>query len=90
MEKKTYDEILDEQISLLAAGATIEQCVAAYPEHAIRLREELAVAQDLMSSRSHAVPDSAAQARGRARLLAAAAEQRRAPGPAPAYSPERQ
>lgn len=76
MKPRNFDDILDQCLGRLQAGASIDDCVAGYPEHADELREQLSMAQTLQSARPHVQPEPAAQSRGRARVLSAVAEQR--------------
>ena len=76
MKPQNFDDILDQCLSRLYAGASIDDCVAPYPEHAEELRAQLSTAQTLQSARPHVQPEAAAQARGRARVLGAVAERR--------------
>jgi len=76
MSTRRYDEILDESLRMLQAGASIDDCVSPYPEHADELRAQLQTAQTVLAARVPMQPDASAQAQGRARLLVAVAEQR--------------
>ena len=76
MKPRNFDDILDQCLSKLQAGASIDDCVAPYPEHADELRAQLCMAQTLQSARPHVQPEPTAQARGRARVLSAVSEQR--------------
>ena len=76
MKPRNFDDILDQCLSRLQAGASIDDCVAPYPEHADELRAQLSLAQTLQSARPHVQPEPAAQARGRTLVLSAVAERR--------------
>ena len=78
MKSPTFDEILDRCLDALRTGASIDDCVAPYPEHAEELRAQLHIAQTLLNTRPQVSPDAAAQAQGRARLLTAVGAQRQA------------
>ena len=78
MSELKFDEILDQCLSMLQAGASIDDCVAPYPRHADELRDRLEMAQSLISARPEIQLNQAAQAQNRARLLAGVAEQLKA------------
>ncbi|MGB2694504.1 MAG: DUF5666 domain-containing protein [Dehalococcoidia bacterium] len=73
MTTKPFDEILDECLSLLRAGSTIDECAAVYPEHADELRGQLAVARAMITARPPDEPSNAVRSESRARLLSAVA-----------------
>jgi Domain of unknown function (DUF5666) len=71
MSERSFDEILDKCVDLLRAGASIEDCVATYPQHADGLRAQLNLVQDLLTAHTATRPDPSAVATGRGRLLGA-------------------
>jgi len=75
--KRDFDHALDECLALLAErGATLEECLARYPEHAEELRPLLEMALTLFDTpRPAARP--AAFAAGKERMLQALAEKKR-------------
>ena len=79
----TFDEALDRCLDMLRAGLAVEQCLTYYPVYASELRPQLEAGHALLSTPSQIAPAPPAQARGRARLLNAAAQQRAQPAPAP-------
>ncbi|MEX1255801.1 MAG: DUF5666 domain-containing protein [Dehalococcoidia bacterium] len=79
MTTRRFEELLDECLDVLRAGAGIDDCVAPYPEHAAELREQLAFAQTLLAAGPALLPRPGAQLQGRAVLLSAVAEQASAP-----------
>jgi hypothetical protein len=83
MTTRRFEDLLDECLDVLRAGAGIDDCVAPYPEHAAELREQLVLAQSLFAARPSFVVRPGAQSQGRAVLLSAVAEQARAPEPRP-------
>jgi len=87
MARNTFDDILDRCVSMLHAGVTIEDAVAAYPAQAPALRERLAVAQTLSAAIPRQQFDAAILARARSRFLAAVRERSQGePAAAPASS----
>ncbi len=76
MSSKKFDDILNECLDMLRAGATIDDCVAPYPDHADELRAQLRIAETLSDARPQVQPGPGAMDLGRSRLLAAAAEER--------------
>ena len=74
MIRNTFDNTLDRCVSMLRAGVTIEDTVAAYPAQAAALRERLAVAQTLFAASPGQQHDAAMLARARGRFLAAVRE----------------
>lgn len=77
-------EALDQCLSRLRAGDTVEACLADYPELAAALRPLLAQSAVLLDQRAAPLPPSAGLAVGRARFLEAAARARTAQSPAAA------
>ena len=73
MARKVQD-ILEECIEMLAAGAEIEECLARYPEHREELAPLLTVASRAMAAASSIRYRPEAMARGLDRLTAAAAD----------------
>jgi hypothetical protein len=71
-----FEEILDQCISEVLAGASVEECVARYPQQADELRPLLNVAV-LLTQVGQAEGTAAAKARGKQRLLAALARESR-------------
>ena len=78
MSSKKFGDILNECLDMLQAGASIDDCVAPYPDYADELRAQLRIAETLTDARPHVQPEPSAMALGRSRLLAAAAEERQA------------
>ena len=74
MRTEKFDEILDQCLSMMQAGASIDDCVARYPQHADELRAQLQTAQTLWDAKPTAQPEPVAQAKGRSRLLTAVGE----------------
>lgn len=74
-------EMLDESLKLIHEGATIEACVARYPEHAEELRPLLETAVTLYRV-PQPTPRPEAMAAGKQRMLDALAEKRRQQEPA--------
>lgn len=81
--QQTFDEILDECLSMLRAGASVDECAAPYPEHAEELRADLQIARSIMVAHPPEQPTSSARSQSRARLLSATAEQARETADAP-------
>ena len=77
---RELDRVLDEALSLIESGVSLEGCLARYPEHAAELapllRTAIAGARALEQEEA---PSAAAMAAGRQRLLRAASR----PAPAP-------
>ena len=84
MSTEKFDEILDQCLSMMQAGVSIDDCVAPYPQHAAELRAQLQTAQTLWDAKSTAQPEPTAQAKGRSRVLTAVAELREGARTAPA------
>ena len=74
MSTEKFDEILDQCLTMMQAGASIDDCVARYSQHADELRAQLQTAQTLWDAKPTAQPEPAAQAKGRSRLLTAVGE----------------
>lgn len=74
---REFEAILDECLSAVAEGVSLQECLARHPQYAQRLRPLLETAAQV-----HAVaapqPEQAAQAEGRRRFLARAAQLRQA------------
>ena len=83
MSSKNFDDIFDECLARMEAGASIDKCVAAYPEHADELRAQLQVAQTLNDANPQVRPDPAVMAKNRSLLLTAAANEEQAAVPRP-------
>ena len=81
MASRTFADIFDESLDMLRAGASIDDCVAPYPEHADELRAQLRVVERVLATRPLVQPEPAAQAQGRAHLLSALAQMRDEPEP---------
>jgi hypothetical protein len=75
MSTRRFEDLLDECLDMLRAGASVDDCVAPYPEHADELRQQLAVAQSLISAGPTVLPRPGAQSQRRAVLLSAVAAQ---------------
>ena len=75
------DRVLDEALSLIESGVSLEGCLARYPEHTAELapllRTAIATARTLEQEEA---PSAAAMAAGRHRLLHAASRPAPAPG----------
>src|SRR3990170_3132589 len=80
MKGQEFDEVLERCLSLLDRGATVEECVAPYPQYADELRAQLGVAQTLIAARPQMQPDPSAQGRGGARWGVSAATGNPNPG----------
>ncbi len=74
MRTEKFDAILDQCLSMMQAGASIDDCVARYPQHADELRAQLQTARTLWDAKPTAQPEPTAQAKGRSRLLTAVGE----------------
>ncbi len=74
MHTEKFDEVLDQCLTMMQAGASIDNCVARYPQHTDELRAQLQTAQTLWDARPKTQPEPAAQAKGRSRLLTAVGE----------------
>ncbi len=80
---RDFDDILDECLERLAAGATIAECCARYPEHADELAPLLLSASAVRQT-ARATPHLAvARARGYERFAQALAQRNTAPAPSP-------
>ena len=80
---RKFDDILDECLERVAAGESVADCVANYPEHASELAPLLQSAAAVRMT-AHAAPNpELARERGRQRLAHALAQGRAAPAPAP-------
>ncbi len=76
MKKTKIDEALDRCIELLRDGASVQYCMAKYPQFGQDLRGQLEAACALLELRPRTEPSPDGQSRGRARLLAAIPEAR--------------
>jgi hypothetical protein len=76
-----FSEILEQCLVRLADGATVEECLAAYPAERVELEPALRTAGRLRELPRPALPD-AARARLETQVLALAAARRTAPAPA--------
>ncbi len=74
MRTEKFDEVLDQCLTMMQAGASIDDCVVRYPQHADELRAQLQTAQTLWDAKPTAQPEPTAQAKGRSRLLTAVGE----------------
>ena len=74
MKDSHFDNILDDCLARLAAGESIVDCLARYPEHADELAPLLRMSQETIRIAYTATPSDAARARGMARMQAALAE----------------
>ena len=83
MRTEKFDEILDQCLGMMQAGASIDDCVARYSQHADELRAQLQTAQTLWDAKPTAQPEPAAQAKGRSRLLTAVGELQQSAPPRP-------
>lgn len=83
MLSRTFDSVFDQALQMMQAGASIDACVASYPQYGADLRAQLQMVNLLAAVRPQAAPAPAARSQGRARLLAAVAEQRLAPDETP-------
>ncbi len=81
MSKKDLYELLEECLSRMQAGATLDEALRAHPEQAAELRPLLDAARMARSLQAGPIP-AAAQNRSRAQFLAAAADRRLAAAPA--------
>lgn len=75
MTAKTFDAVLDECVTMMHSGASVDECVSRFPDHADELRLQLTTAGAVLAARNGMQPEASAQAQGRARLLSAVAEQ---------------
>ena len=83
MSTEKFDEILDQCLTMMQAGASIDDCVARYSQHADELRAQLQTAQALWDAKPTAQPEPTAQAKGRSRLLTTVAEMHEAASATP-------
>ena len=74
MKDSHFDNILDDCLARLAAGESIVDCLARYPEHADELAPLLRMSQETIRIAHTATPSDAARALGMARMQAALAE----------------
>ena len=80
---RDFDDILDECLERLAAGDTVSECCARYPEHADELAPLLLSASAVRQT-ARATPHLAvARARGHERFAQALAQRGAAPAPSP-------
>ena len=88
----SFEEILTDCLASLDAGATIDECLARYPQHAEQLQPLLQIAEGLRTQPAPRLSSRAFE-RGRAALWAEAqrqqtgAHRRTTPTPAPAHRP---
>jgi hypothetical protein len=74
MKSTVYNDVLDACIDRITReGATVEECLATYPEHADELEQPLRAAFRLTRAAAY-TPRAAAKERGRLRMQAALAE----------------
>ena len=76
MSDSNFDNILNDCLERLAAGESVADCLAHYPEHADELAPLLRMGQATMDVSRAATPSAAGKARGMARMQAALAEGR--------------
>ena len=81
MQSQPFSDIADACLDQMRDGASIDDCVAPYPDHADELRAQLQTAQSILASRPQIQPEPSAQAQGRARLLSTLAQMREEPEP---------
>lgn len=75
---ENFDNILDECVERIQQGATLEECLANYPEQAAELEPALRIAFELLTASSSLAPTPAAKAAARQRFdIAREVRQRR-------------
>ncbi len=74
MSSETFDDILDQCLAMADAGASVDDCVAPYPQYAAELRSHLELIDMIREAGPDMPANVAGQATGRARLLAAVDE----------------
>ena len=80
MRDSNFDNILNDCLERLAAGESVAECLARYPEHAEELAPLLRAGSATMSVSRTMKPRAEARARGMARMQAALAEGRQRQG----------
>ena len=74
----TVDDVLNECIERLAAGETVEQCLASYPDHAVELDPLLRTSASTMNAAATITYREEAKQRSRYRFMAAVADRQKA------------
>lgn len=74
MRDSDFDNILDDCLERIAAGESVEDCLARYPDDADELAPLLRMGRATMHASRAATPSAAGKARGMARMQAALAE----------------
>ena len=76
MGNSNFDNIVNDCLERMAAGETVTECLARYPEHAEELAPLLRMGQVTMRVSRRVTPSDESRARGLARMQAALAEGR--------------
>ena len=73
----TVDDVLNECIERLAAGETVEQCLASYPDYAVELEPLLRTSASTMNAAATITHREEAKQRSRYQFMAAVADRKR-------------
>jgi hypothetical protein len=79
-EQIRYEDALDESLRMMQAGVSIDDCARLYPQYEGRLRPQLEAARRIAQARPAFSPETPAQQRARARLLAEVVRERESAG----------
>ena len=80
MGNSNFDNIVNDCLERIAAGETVAECLARYPEHADELAPVLRMGQATMRMSQGVEPSAAGRARGMERMQAALAEGKQSRG----------